>query len=77
MNSIKTEQKGTHLNTLEKYHICKISKDRRHINDANIDQPNIRRVTRSKHQIEAHTPYIKHNQPSLANIHNRKLAKQD
>jgi hypothetical protein len=30
---IKIEKKGKHLNTLEKYHIHKISKDRLHMSD--------------------------------------------
>jgi hypothetical protein len=30
---IKTGKKGKHLNTLEKYHIYRISKDNLHMND--------------------------------------------
>jgi hypothetical protein len=33
MQVIRTERKGKHLNTLEKYHIQKISKERLHMND--------------------------------------------
>jgi hypothetical protein len=33
MEFIKAEKKGKHLNTLEKYHICKISKNKLHMND--------------------------------------------
>jgi hypothetical protein len=33
MRAIRTERKGKHLNTLEKYHIHKISKERLHMND--------------------------------------------
>jgi hypothetical protein len=41
MNIIKTEKKGKHLNTSEKYHIHKISKHRLHMNDAYIDIYNL------------------------------------
>jgi hypothetical protein len=34
---IKAGEKSKHLNTLEKYHIYKISKNRLHMNDAYID----------------------------------------
>jgi hypothetical protein len=45
MAIIKTGGKGKHLNTLEKYHICRISKDNLHINDTHIDtQPHIRSI---------------------------------
>jgi hypothetical protein len=37
MNTIKTEKKGKHFNTLQKYHIYKISKNGLHMNDAYID----------------------------------------
>jgi hypothetical protein len=37
MDIIKTGRKGKHLNTLEKYHICRISKDNLHMNDTYID----------------------------------------
>jgi hypothetical protein len=33
MQVIRTERKGKHLNTLEKYHIHKISKEGLHMND--------------------------------------------
>jgi hypothetical protein len=33
----RTHKKGKHLNTLEKYHIYKISKNNLHVNDTNID----------------------------------------
>jgi hypothetical protein len=36
-NIIKTEEKGKHINILEKYHIYKISKNRVHMNDKHID----------------------------------------
>jgi hypothetical protein len=34
INIIKTEKKGNHLNTSEKYHVYKISRNRLHMNDA-------------------------------------------
>jgi hypothetical protein len=33
IETIKIEKQGKHLNTLEKYHIYKISKNKLHIND--------------------------------------------
>jgi hypothetical protein len=38
---IKTEKKGTHLNTLEKYHMYKISKNKQHMNETYIDIYNL------------------------------------
>jgi hypothetical protein len=37
MNIIRTQKKAKHLNTLEKYHIHKISKSRLHMNDPYVD----------------------------------------
>jgi hypothetical protein len=37
---IGTHKKGKHLNTLEKYHIYKISKNNLHTSDTNIDTHN-------------------------------------
>jgi hypothetical protein len=45
---IKTEKKGKHLNTLEKYHIYKISKHRLNMNDTHT-QPDIRNTTNIRH----------------------------
>jgi hypothetical protein len=40
MDIIRTQKKGKHLNTLEKYHIYKTSKNNLHMNDTNIDTHN-------------------------------------
>jgi hypothetical protein len=40
MDVIRTGRKGRHLNTLEKYHIYKISRDNLHMNDIYIDTYN-------------------------------------
>jgi hypothetical protein len=40
MEIIKTQKKGIHLNTLEKYHIYKASKNGIHMNDAHTDVHN-------------------------------------
>jgi hypothetical protein len=40
MDIIKTEKKGKYLNTLEKYHTYKISKNKLHMNDTYIDMCN-------------------------------------
>jgi hypothetical protein len=40
MEIITTGKKGKHLNTLEKYHIYKVSKNNLHMNDINIDTYN-------------------------------------
>jgi hypothetical protein len=37
---LKTGRKGKHLNTLEKYHIYRISNDNLHMNDTHIDTYN-------------------------------------
>jgi hypothetical protein len=37
MDIIRTQRKGNHLNTLEKYHIYKISRDNIQMNDTNTD----------------------------------------
>jgi hypothetical protein len=37
MEIMKTERKGRHLNTLERYYIYKASKDKIQMNDTNID----------------------------------------
>jgi flagellin-specific chaperone FliS len=39
-DSIRTQKIGKNLNTLEKYHIYKISKNNLHMNDTNIDTYN-------------------------------------
>jgi hypothetical protein len=62
MDVIKTEKKGKHLNTLEKYHVYKISKDRLKMSYTYISTYNP--IFETPDQI-AHThpvPYIKHNQ---------------
>jgi hypothetical protein len=49
---LKMERKGKHLNTLEKYHIYKMSKDGLQMDDTYIDTYNpIRGDTRIKQQI--------------------------
>jgi hypothetical protein len=40
MKVLKTEKKGKHLNTLEKYHIYKTSKEGLQMNDTYIDTHN-------------------------------------
>jgi hypothetical protein len=40
MGVIHTGRKGKHLNSLEKYHIYKISKDELHMNDTNFEAHN-------------------------------------
>jgi hypothetical protein len=40
MNIIKTAKKGRHLNTLERYHIYKLSREELHMNDTYIDTYN-------------------------------------
>jgi hypothetical protein len=40
MDIIKTGTKGKHLNTLEKYHIYRISKNNLHMNDTHINTYN-------------------------------------
>jgi hypothetical protein len=40
----KNREKRNHLNTLERYHICKTSKDRLHMNDTYIDTHNLNGV---------------------------------
>jgi hypothetical protein len=40
MDVIKTVRKARHLNILEKYHICKISRSNLHMNDTHIDTHN-------------------------------------
>jgi hypothetical protein len=40
MGIIRTERKGKHLNTLEKYHIYMISKNTLQMNDTDIDTHN-------------------------------------
>jgi hypothetical protein len=40
MDIVKTTKKGKHLNTLEKYHIYKLSKNKLHMNDTHIDTHN-------------------------------------
>jgi hypothetical protein len=37
---MRTQKKRKHLNTLEKYHMYKISKNNLHMNDTNIDTHN-------------------------------------
>jgi hypothetical protein len=40
MDVIRTGRKGRHLNTLEKYHIYKISRNNLHMNDTHIEAYN-------------------------------------
>jgi hypothetical protein len=40
MEIIKTGKKGKHINTPEKYHIYRISKDNLHMNDTYVDVHN-------------------------------------
>jgi hypothetical protein len=40
MKVLKMERKGKHLNTPEKYHICKMSRDGLQMNDTYIDTYN-------------------------------------
>jgi hypothetical protein len=40
MNIVRTQRQGTHLNTLEKYHIYEISKNNLQKNDTDIDTHN-------------------------------------
>jgi hypothetical protein len=40
MEVMEVERKGKHLNTLEKYHIYKLSRSRLHMNDTHIDTYN-------------------------------------
>jgi hypothetical protein len=40
MNIIRTGRKGRHLNTLEKYHIYRISRNNLHMNDTHIKAQN-------------------------------------
>jgi hypothetical protein len=41
MDIIKTAKKGKHLNTLEKYYIYKLNKNKLHMNDTHIDTYNL------------------------------------
>jgi hypothetical protein len=41
MEVMEVERKGKHLNTLEKYHIYRLSRSRLHMNDAHIDTYNL------------------------------------
>lgn len=50
----KRERNGKHLNTLEKYQICKISKGRLHMNDTYIDTYNW--ICGTLHLAATHTP---------------------
>jgi hypothetical protein len=60
MDIITTRRKRNRLNTLERYHIYKISKDNLHINDKiyRYTQPHIRDITRALRKIAAHTPQV-------------------
>jgi hypothetical protein len=40
MDIIRTHRKGKHLNTLEKYYICKVSRYNLQLNDTNTDTHN-------------------------------------
>jgi hypothetical protein len=40
MEGMEVERKGKHLNTLEKYHIYRLSRSRLHMNDAHVDTYN-------------------------------------
>jgi hypothetical protein len=39
MDIVNTGKKGKHINTLEKYHIYRISKDNLHTNDTDVYNP--------------------------------------
>jgi hypothetical protein len=69
MDIIKTEKKGKHLDTLEKYLIYKISRNKLHTNDTYTDTYNP--IFEALHQIAAHTliAYIKQ-KPTLQHAHN-------
>jgi hypothetical protein len=55
MGIIRTHRKGKRLNTLEKYHINKISKDNLKMNDTDTDthNPSIQSTTGNEHQLAA------------------------
>jgi hypothetical protein len=66
MNIVRTQKKGKHLKTLEKYHIYKISKNNLHTNDTNIDTHNpifrtLQQINTSQQQPHP-SSYIKQNQ---------------
>jgi hypothetical protein len=54
---IITGRKGKYLNTLEKYHIYKISRDNLHMNDTHTDthNPIFEAVHENLHNITVHT----------------------
>jgi hypothetical protein len=59
MNTIKTEKEGKHLNTLEKYHVYKISKNRLRMNDTYIDMYNpVLYTVQELNSREQHTHFI-------------------
>jgi hypothetical protein len=41
MDVIRTGRKGRHLNTLERYHIYKISRNKLHMNDTHVEAQNL------------------------------------
>jgi hypothetical protein len=60
MKVVKIEKEGKHLNTLAKYHVHKISKNRLHMSDAHIDDvcnTIFKSIARSKHKIAPHAHY--------------------
>jgi hypothetical protein len=57
MHVIEMEKKGKHVNTLERYHIHKISKNKLHMNDTYIDTHNpIFKILQEIDTGEKHTP---------------------
>jgi hypothetical protein len=68
MEIMETERKGKHLNTLERYHIYKASKDKIQMNDTNIDiyNPIFKAVTHTFPHIPPHYhPHPNHYQNTI------------
>jgi hypothetical protein len=58
MNVIRTGTKGSHLNTLEKYHIYKINRNNLHMNDTHIEAYNpIFQTVHEIYDIQRYTRY--------------------
>jgi hypothetical protein len=73
MKVLKTEKKGKHLNTLEKYHIYKTSKEGLQMNDAYIDTHNpIREVIQEINDRERQKTHYKRKEQSNSVTHSRK-----
>jgi hypothetical protein len=59
MGIITTAKKGRHLNTLERYHIYKLSKEKLHMNDTYIDTYNpIFEVLQEANARQQHTQHV-------------------